>query len=393
MPLLQSPRNDMSTTNQLENPKVGEPRDNPIDITDIRRPALSNSKALENDIINGLLQPQHKKTLPSLLLWDEEGQRLFNKIIFNPRYYPYRAETNLLAHFTVNIARTIVSSAPDIIIEFGSPSTRKTIPLLFALDRLLTTSITYYTLDVDPVQLEKSLLDLHKLTELRNIKVRGLVGTYDDGAHWLAQHSPQPPRTAILWFGSTICNFDKEEGGELLGSFLKASDADNFCGALIAVDGCQDGERVNTAYNLPDGDTSNRILHAVDAASQLLSKDCANASEVENFFNRESWCFQGGCSREEGLQYDTCVAPLRDVSVTLRRQRIYVEVGERVRVITSRKWTVDEIVEVSKRQGLVISETWKDKGINYGLYWLQPNSEEHCDEADIDAHRQGMRAR
>ncbi|KAK4448325.1 histidine-specific methyltransferase, partial [Podospora aff. communis PSN243] len=322
-------------------------------------------------IINGLSRPIHEKSLPPLLLWDKKGQKLFMDVVNSPSYYPYSTETKLLSQHTREIVSTIASSAPDILIEFGSPSQHKTIHFLFFLDSQLTKPMTYYALDVDPDELERSLLQVRKSLKLRNITVRGLLGTYDDGMRWLARDEMKGLRTAFLWLGSSICNFDKREAGELLGSFLRATGSKNFCGILMAVDGCQDVERLSGAYDVPEGHTKRWILHSLDAARELLVKDCPNASEIGRFFDKETWSLDVRCDGAGDFRYQTYVSPSVALDVVLRGQTIHLDAHERIRIITSGKWAADEVLEICEGQGLRISKMWQSDGPDYGIYWIQ----------------------
>jgi len=341
------------------------------EITDIRSINLV-SETVRDSVIEGLLKPTDEKTLPSILLWDFEGQELFMDVVNSPSYYPYATESRLLNHSLREIVSVINSSAPDLLIEFGSPSIRKTIPLLFFLDSQLKRPLTYAALDVDPVELEASIVLVRKLLKLRNIKFRGLIGTYDDGVRWLARDDMKGLRTAFLWLGSSISNFDKREGGELLGSFLGATGPENFCGMLIAVDGCQDIERLSDAYDVPGGYTKRWILHSLDAACQLLTEDCPNASEVETLFDKENWYMDVLCNGKEDFRYQTYVVPSVPLDVTLRAKMIHLDAHERVKVITSGKWTAYEVREICEDQTLRISRMWKDDEVGYGELAVYP---------------------
>lgn len=70
---------------------------------------------LRKQIFDGLLS--NPLQMPSLLLWNDEGQRLFDKLSETPSYYLTTKELEILAHD----ADAIVGSMPDhsVIIELG----------------------------------------------------------------------------------------------------------------------------------------------------------------------------------------------------------------------------------------------------------------------------------
>src|SRR5579862_7079406 len=90
---------------------------------------------------------------------------------------------------------------------------RKTAYLLEALDRLKL-HLTYYALDVDRDELERSLRALN--STYRYVKVAGFLGTYQDG---MATLKDIRKSKAILWLGSSAANMDREDTAEFLRRF------------------------------------------------------------------------------------------------------------------------------------------------------------------------------
>lgn len=86
-------------------------------IIDIRRVKYEHN--ILEDIRKGL-RPQDggEKTLPTLLLYDEAGLRLFEKITYLDEYYLTNAEIDVLNRYAQNIANRIQSGS--ILVELGS---------------------------------------------------------------------------------------------------------------------------------------------------------------------------------------------------------------------------------------------------------------------------------
>jgi uncharacterized SAM-dependent methyltransferase len=60
---------------------------------------------LKGDVINGLAtQP---RTLPSLLLWNDQGQKLFDILSKTPNYYPFHSEMKILSQHGMEIGRNV----------------------------------------------------------------------------------------------------------------------------------------------------------------------------------------------------------------------------------------------------------------------------------------------
>ena len=70
------------------------------DIVDIRNraaPASANDNPLREETIKGLDRPAGQKTLPTMLLYDERGLRLYDRITTEaPEYYLFAAEEEIL---------------------------------------------------------------------------------------------------------------------------------------------------------------------------------------------------------------------------------------------------------------------------------------------------------
>lgn len=108
--------------------------------------------------------------------------------------------------------------------------------------------ITYYALDLDKSELERTLADVPKYERVRCL---GLWGTYDDGLDWLQlPENAKKPKT-ILSLGSSIGNFPRDDAAGFIKQFAAIlGPQDTF---LLGLDGSQDGEKVYHAYNDVDG--------------------------------------------------------------------------------------------------------------------------------------------
>lgn len=350
------------------------------DMIDIRSSDTSLLDTLDTQTLSSLLQPPGKKSFPSLLLWDEKGQSLYDDILATPHYYPYRVENALLQKQISHIASTISSSTTDIIVELGAGNLSKTALLLSALDRCLDSSsssskpIVYYALDVDQSLLESSLRQLRIRTNLQHIKLRSLLGTYEDGARWLSQPDLAPYRKTMVWLGNSIANYEKEEASALLTKFTTSTSSSqphgmmqiqNLAGFLLGVDGCLDKDKVEKAYDAPGGENRRWILHALEAARSQLG---LGLEDSESMFDEKHWRFEGRWHSKR-QRYDTYLVPLKKLEATIRGQKVVLEEGEEVFVLGSGKWTakdVQEICEDDEGPGLRLRRSWHSDEDDYG---------------------------
>lgn len=99
-----------------------------VDIIDVRKhEATSPIRPLRDDILRGLGLPVGQKTLPTMLLYDERGLRLYDTITTGAPeyYYPFPAEEEILKTHGDDIAGYMhASNGPKVenetVIELGA---------------------------------------------------------------------------------------------------------------------------------------------------------------------------------------------------------------------------------------------------------------------------------
>ena len=122
----------------------------------------------KHEILRGLWAPQ--KTLPSKLLYDEEGSRLFEAICELPEYYVTRSEVSLLKSVATAVSATIPGNAA--LVEFGSGASLKTRLLLDAAPQITL----YVPIDISPTALNAAVDTLGGLYP--NLQVAPMVDDY-----------------------------------------------------------------------------------------------------------------------------------------------------------------------------------------------------------------------
>jgi uncharacterized SAM-dependent methyltransferase len=74
-----------------------------------------DSVDLKSCVISGLTS--EPKSMPDLLLWDEQGMRNFNSWIQNPDYYPRSSELEIIHKYQDEIAQSFPSTL--VLVELG----------------------------------------------------------------------------------------------------------------------------------------------------------------------------------------------------------------------------------------------------------------------------------
>ncbi|KIM89427.1 hypothetical protein PILCRDRAFT_813358 [Piloderma croceum F 1598] len=172
-------------------------------IVDVRldeRTVTTGTDDICQQILTGLKQPVNEKTLPTLLLYNERGLRLYDDITTEaPEYYLFAAEEEILKTHADEIVRVMHSRGEgeillgEVVLELGAGALRKTSHVLLGLSRLVsspTNPVTYYALDLERRELERTLgqLAMSDVGSLLQDKVdaKGMLGTYDDGLKFVA---------------------------------------------------------------------------------------------------------------------------------------------------------------------------------------------------------------
>ncbi|KAL6719159.1 hypothetical protein ACLMJK_003396 [Lecanora helva] len=319
-----------------------------VSIIDIRHGSLTTSLV---DEIRAKLNPSDggEKTMPTLLLYDEQGLKLFEDITYLDEYYLTNAEIEALKSHASEIVDRV--PAGTMVIELGSGNLRKVNILLQAFEQA-GKIIDYYALDLSQPELERTLDAI--TGSYKFVHCRGLLGTYEDGLAWLKEPENLKKPKCILWLGSSIGNFTRTEAADFLKSFSHVLTSNDLM--LIGVDTCQDQNKVYSAYNDKEGKTHEFILNGLKHANRLIGKEV---------FRSTDWKVIGEYDVKAG-RHQVFLSPTVDVKV----EQVLVEAGERVRIEESYKYSLPQSTELWYSAGLEPLDRFGDRIGQYHLHLL-----------------------
>jgi L-histidine Nalpha-methyltransferase / hercynylcysteine S-oxide synthase len=226
---------------------------------------------------------------------------------------------------------------------------RKVNILLQAIDRA-GKHIEYYAVDLSLPELRRTFAEI-PTAGYKNIHCSGLFGTYSDALEWLkTPQNIQKPKT-ILWLGSSLGNFSRQEVPSFLAGFRDAIQPGDTM--LIGIDSCKDADRVYHAYNDKENVTHTFILNGLKHANRTLGKDAA--------FDLDVWTAIGEYDTDNG-RHQAFVSPLTDVIV----DGVSIPKGERIRIEESYKYSPEEIVRLWEGAGLTANALWTNSRSDYG---------------------------
>ncbi|KAL4879953.1 histidine-specific methyltransferase [Aspergillus karnatakaensis] len=288
--------------------------------------------------------------LPDLLLWDEKGLKYFEDVTYCPSYYLTREEIRLLGVRRFEIAQQIQPGS--MIIELGSGNLRKTKILLDALEDL-GRPVDYFALDVSRPELQRTLRPV-TAGVYRHVRCFGLWGTYDDGRKWLQSPEIQARPKTILYLGSTLGNFEKDDAAQFLSSFALSN-----CSFLLGLDGCKEEAKVLQAYNDTEGVNHRFIKNGLARANTILGGDT---------FDLDVWDVSGSWNEEKGA-HEQYYYPRKDVYL----DGVHIPAGRKLLAVKSHKYDADDREGLCKRSGLTVSDAWTAAVSGYSLLFLTQN--------------------
>ncbi|WP_372657543.1 L-histidine N(alpha)-methyltransferase [Hydrogenophaga sp.] len=240
-------------------------------------------QALVRMVLDGLGQAQ--KSLSAAWFYDDEGSRLFQRIMALPEYYLTRAEHSILRERGDELAQLIAPDARAVdLIELGSGDGEKSLTLCTALQNR-DAACTYHPMDVSALALRE--LRQRFAQRLPACAVQPLCGNYFE--HWPT--TPAEHRRVVLLLGSNLGNFSQSDAVALLRrirSQLRPGDA-----LLLGLDLMKDPQVVLAAYNDSQGVTARFNLNLLTRLNRELGMDF----DLAQFRNYASYSPLDGAAR------------------------------------------------------------------------------------------------
>lgn len=300
---------------------------------------LSHATHVDEDFLTDVLDglSSTPKTLPCKYFYDQRGSQLFDRICELPEYYPTRTEAYILQQYAPAISAAIGEGAT--LIEFGSGSSTKTVPLLKAAQDLAA----YVPLDISRDHLLETAADLRD--RLPGLCIKPVVADFT--AEIQLPEEISEVRRAVFFPGSTIGNFPPEEAIELLRRIADLVGTDG--GLVIGIDlekdlnvlepAYYDSQNVTAAFNL---NLLHRINRELDA--NIRVEDFAHIA----FYNRE-------LSRIE-----MHLRSLKQQTIQIENHEFDFDKDETIHTESSHKYTIERFAQMAAKAGFQVQQVWTD---------------------------------
>jgi L-histidine Nalpha-methyltransferase len=316
--------------------------------------STSQSHAFARHVIAGLAStPKH---LSSSWLYDDEGSRLFQRIMGLPEYYLTRVEHSILREQAQGLSSCIVGDNPAVdVIDLGSGDGAKTLTLIeHVIARCAATvyrpfDISAHAIDVLTKRFEQQLC---------HAQVIPTVGDYF--THW---PTPRPQcRQVVLFLGSNLGNFSHSAATGFLQrirSFLRPGD-----GLLLGLDMQKDPSTILAAYNDSQQVTAAFNMNLLRRINRELGADF----DVDQFHHYALYSPLDGAAR-------SFIVSRIDQRVTSSQIDLSAQfaAGECIYVEQSQKYTVPMIDELASTAGFVRQQQFADPNRWYSVAFLSAN--------------------
>lgn len=324
-----------------------------VDIVDIRQNDVEFS--LVNEIYAGIDPPAGtKRSMPTMLLYNAEGLKLFEEITYLDEYYLTNAEIEVLQTHAKRIAERVPHNAQ--LLELGSGNLRKIKILLDELDRT-GKSVDYYALDLSLSELQRTFAEV-SVDDFNHVGLHGLHGTYDDALAWLKDPQNRKRPTVILTLGSSIGNFDRSAAAEFLTQYSKLLGPSDML--VVGLDGCKDPERVHKAYNDSQGITRRFYENGLRHANTVLGYEA---------FKPDEWEVITGYDSVKGC-HQAAYSPRTDVTIN----GIFLPKGERFGFEEAYKYSPEERDQLWRSAGLIHCAEFGNSSGDYHIHTLSSAS-------------------
>ncbi|MFC9282672.1 L-histidine N(alpha)-methyltransferase [Streptomyces collinus] len=304
-------------------------------------PEDATGAALRADVLSGLTD--HPRTLPPKWFYDAVGSELFERITELPEYYPTRAEREILADRSGEIA---AASGARTLVELGSGSSEKTRFLIDALTSLRA----YVPVDVSESALTQAGRAL--IEERPGLDVHALIADFTAPLELPATPGPR----LVAFLGGTIGNLLPAEREKFLASvraLLAPGD-----GLLLGTDLVKDERTLVRAYDDAAGVTAAFDKNVLAVVNRELGADF----DPDAFDHVALWD-----AEREWIEMRLRSRTAQTVKVPALDLAVHFAAGEDLRTEVSAKFRREGVSAELAASGLELTHWWTDAAGRFAL--------------------------
>lgn len=299
--------------------------------------------AFAKDVAEGL--SQRPKKLSSRYFYDANGSRLFQQIMSLPEYYLTRAEYSLLQQHRAAMVEAFAARGFFHLVDLGAGDAMKTKLLLGELIKK-GKDFDYVPLDISGAAMRELSRDLQQTYP--EIYVQAVVAEYITGLQWLGQHLPK--RKVVLFLGSNIGNFERQEGQEFIRQIRQhLQPGDLF---LLGVDLTKDPATILAAYNDASGVTAAFNLNLLERINRELGGN----------FDLDAFSHFPLYDPQEGVMHSFLVSEReQEVYLEATQARYTFAAWEAIHTESSHKYTLQQATDMGRTAGFEFVTSYLDE--------------------------------
>ncbi len=295
------------------------------------------------DVLDGLSSTP--KTLSSRYFYDDEGTRLFQRIMELPEYYLTRAELKIFTEQKEAIGEAFTSGAEAIdLVELGAGDGTKTAVLI---DHLLRKDVDLTYSPIDISQEANDVLSERFHLQFPDLRIRPHTGDYFKVLDSLRNSNGR--RKVLLFLGSNIGNFLQEKALDFFGRLRDVMNPDDRL--FIGFDMQKDPRVIVAAYDDAQGVTSEFNLNLLRRINRELGGDFDTTKFSHYAQYRPAECAARSflISREKQI-----------VSIAALDRSFEFDQWEAIFMEISQKYTHPMIEEFAEKSGFEIEKEFYD---------------------------------
>ncbi|MFN2395060.1 MAG: L-histidine N(alpha)-methyltransferase [Bacteroidales bacterium] len=297
-----------------------------------------------SDTLMGLTANQ--KFLHPKYFYDDNGSRIFQKIMRMPEYYPTDSELEIFSDQSSEISKAIAENNDFFdIIELGPGDGLKSGILLKNMVKI-NKDFTYIPVDIS----RQALRDLVKKlnAELPELAVHEAAGDYFHVMHNLRQGNGKPK--VILFLGSNIGNFSENERKDFLQQLSEITAPGDKL--LLGIDLKKSPGVIINAYNDPHGYTRDFNLNHLTRINREMDADF----QIDEFEHHASYDPVSGAAKS----YLVSKKPQK-VNLGVTGTEILFRQWESIFMELSQKFDPDDIEKMAIDAGFVVKKNFTDR--------------------------------
>lgn len=273
------------------------------------------------------------KRIPSKYFYDDEGSRLFQQITQLEEYYLSRKEFEIINTCKEKLPDLIGREEIDIV-ELGVGDGHKT-KLLIESFLSKNIKVHFYPVDISTEALNQLQSNMQNFNGL---DIEAIAAEYLEGLRYVRKNSPR--RQIVLFLGSNIGNFNRNEEREFLRTVRKEMHKNDFL--LIGFDLKKDMEVLVPAYSDSEGVTADFNLNVLERIN----------AELGGNFERENF--------RHLAQYNPLIGAMESFLISLKEHKVTLKYLERtfsfeayeaIHMEYSFKFNENEIKELGRQGG------------------------------------------